>query len=143
GASKRVNVAADAAHLAEVKFVVLVETERREAGVIRAGVRAGTGWHDAKEDFSRRAGGFIEDPDLLLYVVAEDVFAGQIRSKEATMIDVATNDSLAFAVGVIENRTFVDADVRWSEIALQTLDHVPLKIEPRTVTRFDDIEFFA
>ena len=102
GASEGVNMAAEAAHLAEINFVVLIEAEGGEAGVIRAGVWAGTGGHDAKEDFSGRAGGFIKDPDFLLDVIAKDVFAAEISGEETAMVDIAADDGLAFAVGVVE-----------------------------------------
>jgi len=85
--------------LAEENFVVLVEAERGETGIIRAGIRAGTGGHDAKEDFSRWAGGFVQDPDFLLDIVAEDVFAAEIGSEKAAVIDVAADDGLALRYG--------------------------------------------
>jgi len=46
-------------------------------------------------------------------------------------------------MGVIEERTFVDADVGRGEIALQPLDNVPLEVEPGAIGRFDDVQFFA
>ena len=143
GAGQLVNAAADAAHLAEVQLVVLIEAERRQAGVIAAGVRAGTGGHEAKQNLAWRAGGFVQNPDFFLHVVAENVFAAQVGGELAAPIHIPANDRLAFTVGVINDRPLVDTDVRRRQITAHAFDAAPLKIQPRRIGRFDQVDFFA
>src|SRR5438034_11477701 len=44
---------------------------------------------------------------------------------------------------VIENGAFVDAQVGWGKVAVETFYNTPLKIEPCGIGRLDDIKFLA
>ena len=57
-----VNTSADAAHLAEINFAIGVRAERREAGVIRAGIRPVALGHDAEQSFFGAASWFRPAP---------------------------------------------------------------------------------
>src|SRR5206468_12783333 len=111
GTGQLINAATDAAHLAEIEFIVLIEAKGGQAGIIAARVRPRTGGHDAQEDFSRGTGGFVQGPDFLHHVVAKNVFAAEIGREFAAAINVTANDGLSFTVVVIENGPFIDTNI--------------------------------
>ena len=137
-----VNLPADAAHLAEVKFIGRVHPERRKPGVIIARVWPRAARQRAERDFFGGRRGFIQHPDGARAVVAKDIFPRQIGGKFTAAINIAADDREAVSVRVVNDGPTVDANVRRRQIALQTLDHVPLKIQAR-LARLDHIHFLA
>src|SRR5262249_48176668 len=112
----------DAGPFAKIKLVVLVQGELGKNGVMRAGVGSGCGRHDAEQSFARGSGGFVEGPDFFLHIVTEDIAAAKVGGEFGSMVDIPSNDRLAFTMSIIEYRPFIDPDIRRSEVALETLD---------------------
>ena len=136
------NNPADAAHLAEVNLAVGVNAEGRQAGVIRAGVRAGALGHDAEDGFGDGRGRLVHRPDCAIDVVAENVFAAEVAREFLATINIAADDGASVTVRIIEDRLLVDADVGRRQVALPALDAVPLKIQAG-LARLDDLHRFA
>ena len=137
-----VDLSADAAHLAEVKFAICIRAEGRKAGVIRAGVRAVAARHDAEQSFFDGRRGFVERPNGAHDVVAENIFAAEIVREFLSAINVTADDRTAIGVRIIEQRPATDAEVRRSQLAKIAFAAVPLKIE-RGFAGIDDVDFFA
>ena len=95
-------------NLAHVDFVVLIESERAESGVIE------TGRHVGDLDDGRRVRAVVSQrPDAARAVVAEDVFATEFRGKLRSTIDVAADDAVvAVGMDIVIHRGLVRPDER-------------------------------
>ena len=129
-ARELVDFSAEARHLAEVKLVVQVRAEARQADVIRAAARSPAVRQLAERDLRRGRRAFIEIPDRAVAVVAENIFPAEVAREFRAAIHVAADDRAALGVRVVDDRPLVHADERRREIAVQSLDAIPLKIQP-------------